>query len=125
MNLDVDVMCIAVGLSPLSELLWQAGCQMRYVPELGGYTPKRDEDMQTTVKGIYIAGDVAGVEEASTAMVEGSLAGLCAAKSLGYDRGFKELKEGANEQLKKLRLGPVSEKIRKGLEQIIQRRWVR
>lgn len=120
MDLDVDVMCIAVGLSPLAELLWQAGCQMKYIPELGGHTPLRGEDMQTTVKGIYVAGDVAGVEEASSAMVEGSLAGLCAAKSLGYDNGrFKELREEAVNELMNLRSGPVSEGMRKGLEQLI------
>ncbi|MEA1963923.1 MAG: FAD-dependent oxidoreductase [Candidatus Aerophobetes bacterium] len=123
MDLDVDVICIAVGLSPLAELLWQAGCQMKYIPELGGHTPVRDEDMQTTTKGIYVAGDVAGVEEASSAMVEGSLAGLCAAKSLGYDTGrFKELKKEAINQLKGLRSGPVSEGIRKGLKQLIELR---
>jgi len=123
MDLDVDVACIAVGLSPLAELLWQAGCQMEYIPELGGHTPLRDEDMQTTVKGIYVAGDVAGVEEASSAMVEGSLAGLCAAKSLGYDNGrFKQLREEAINQLEDLRSGPVSEGIRKGLKQLIEQR---
>ena len=35
-DVAVDVICLAVGLSPLSDLLWQAGCEMAYVPELGG-----------------------------------------------------------------------------------------
>lgn len=122
MDLAVDVMCIAVGLSPLAELLWQAGCQMKYVPELGGHNAMRNEDMETSIKGIYVAGDVAGVEEATSAMIEGSLAGLCAAKSLGYDGRFKELREEAINQLKNLRSGPVSQGVRKGLEQLIERR---
>jgi heterodisulfide reductase subunit A-like polyferredoxin len=39
--------------------------------------------METTVDGVYVAGDVAGVEEASAAMEEGNLAGVSAAESLG------------------------------------------
>ena len=38
----------------------------------------------TTVPGVYVAGDMTGVEEASTAMEEGKLAGIAAACSLGY-----------------------------------------
>ena len=36
----------------------------------------KEENMETTVPGVYVAGDVTGVEEASTAMEEGNLAGL-------------------------------------------------
>ncbi|KYO66849.1 NAD(P)/FAD-dependent oxidoreductase [Thermovenabulum gondwanense] len=117
---NVDVMCIAVGLSPLAELLWQAGCQMVYVPELGGHVPLRNENMETTVPGIFVAGDVAGVEEASSAMMEGELAGLSAAKSLGYDDGtYEDKKNAVLRELDTLRSGPVGEKIRKGLSRVI------
>ncbi|MDR2738456.1 MAG: FAD-dependent oxidoreductase [Treponema sp.] len=40
--------------------------------------------MEPTVKGVYVAGDITGVEEASTAMEEGNLAGIAAARSLGF-----------------------------------------
>lgn len=93
---------------------------MKYIPELGGHTTLKNEDMETSVTGIYVAGDVAGVEEATSAMVEGSLAGLCAAKSLGYHNGrFKELRQEAINHLKTLRSGPISQGIRRGLEQAI------
>ena len=49
--------------------------------------------MQTSVKGIYIAGDSSGIEEASTAMIEGQLAGISAAKLLGYDNKAEKLKK--------------------------------
>jgi len=118
-DFEVDVMCISVGLSPLAELLWQAGCKMVYVPELGGHVPLRDENMETSVKGIYIAGDVAGVEEASSAMVEGRLAGLCAARSLGYaGENYEKMKQEYLDQLHSLRSGPVGEKIIKGLSKV-------
>lgn len=116
-DFDVDVMCISVGLSPLCEILWQAGCQMKYIPELSGHVPVRDINMETSVKGIYVAGDAAGVEEASSAMVEGRLAGLNAARSLGYTSdNFEALRQDCIEQLKALRSGPVGQRILKGLE---------
>ena len=113
---DVDILCISVGLSPLAELLWQAGCEMRYIAELGGHVPLRDDDLRTSVPGLYVAGDVAGVEEASSAMVEGRLAGLCAARAIGHTApDFDSLWEDCARQLCALRTGPVGEKIRSGL----------
>lgn len=118
-DIDADVMCISVGLSPLAELLWQIGCDMKFVPELGGHVPMRSEELQTSIPGIYVAGDVAGVEEASSAMVEGRLAGLCAAKDLGFvPENFEALKKDYLDQLSSLRSGPVGEKICKGLSQL-------
>ena len=40
--------------------------------------------MRTSCPDIWIAGDAAGIEEASTAMVEGRIAGLASAHSLGH-----------------------------------------
>ncbi len=73
-------------------ILWQAGCEMKYVSELGGHVPIRDRNLKTTVDEIYVAGDAAGIEEASSAMVEGKLAGISAAISLGYDNENRKFK---------------------------------
>lgn len=118
-DFEVDVLCISVGLSPLGELLWQAGCEMKYVGMLGGFVPVRTENLETTVEGIFVAGDVCGVEEATSAMVEGYLAGLSAAESLGYEiTDFEERREDYLQQLESLRSGHVGDKIRAGLEQV-------
>lgn len=119
-DFGADVMCISVGLSPLCEVLWQIGCEMKYVPELSGHVPVRNSEMETSVKNIYVAGDAAGVEEASSAMVEGRLAGLCAAKSLGYStEDFEVNRSEALEQLNSLRSGPVGVRTLRGLEKVI------
>ncbi len=119
-QVECDAICLAVGLSPLSDLLWQANCEMRYIPELGGHVALRDQSMQTTASGIYLAGDVAGVEEASAAMVEGRLAGLNAAASLGHTMdGVDELRQDLMAQLDTLRAGPVGAKIRQGLGRLV------
>lgn len=117
-RIDADVICLAVGLSPLTDMLWQADCQMVFVPELGGNVAYRDADMRTSKPYIFVAGDVAGVEEASSAMVEGELAGLCAAQDLGIQGEHMALQiASARSQLEELRSGPVGEKIRAGLLQ--------
>lgn len=119
-TLPCDVLCLAVGLTPLTELLFQAGCEMRYVPELGGHVATRDEDLMTNVRGIYVAGDVSGVEEASAAMVEGNLAGLAAAVRLGHGGPEAERRRAAYlEELRELRCGPMGAKIRDGICRLV------
>ncbi len=117
-ELDVDAICLAVGLSPLQDLLRHIGCEMEYVPELGGYTPVRDENMETTISGYFVAGDVAGVEEASSAMMEGRIAGAEAAQAIGYDKNADEVKEKYQSELETLRAGPVGEEISEGLNKV-------
>ncbi len=117
-EIEADVICLSVGLTPLTELLWQAGCQMIFVPELGGNVPLRNEQLETSVAGLYVAGDVSGIEEASAAMMEGALAGINAAASLGYTSDtLADDRQNVLDQLAGLRSGPVGEKIRKGLAQ--------
>ena len=116
---DVDAVCLAVGLTPTSEILFQAGIKMKYVPELGGDVPLRDSFMRTSNPSIYIAGDVGGIEEASSAMLEGKIAGLAAAKSLGANiLDFDEQIEKIRNELNILRAGPLPEKVRNGLKKV-------
>lgn len=120
--LDVDLICLAVGLSPLAELAWMAECDCIFLPELGGYVPVHDANMETTRKGIYVAGDIAGVEEASTAMEEGKLAGIGIAESLGC-MGKAEavlLKKRINRCLRSLRQGPFGSSRQAAKQRILQ-----
>ena len=81
-HFDVDTVCVAVGLSPMAQLLKMDGIKMASTK--GGYVPVCDETGATSVPGIYAAGDVAGIEEASSAMIEGRMSGAAIAKELGY-----------------------------------------
>ncbi len=121
--LDVDVVCLACGLSPLAELAWMAGCRFTDVAPLGGLLPVHDENMETSVPGIYIAGDIAGIEEASTAIEEGRLAGLAIAESLGYIGGGEaaERKRVVAERSEQLRDGPFGTTRREAKEELIRR----
>lgn len=118
-ELEVDVVCLAVGLSPVVDLLRQIGCPMEFVPELGGHVPVRDSRLKTDLGWIYVAGDVAGVEEASAAMVEGRLAGAAAAAELGANADEAEkVIDNCLASLGSLRGGPVGEKIRAGIAKL-------
>lgn len=83
-HFDVDTICMAVGLSPMSQLLKMAGCRMEDNPKRGGQVPVCDEYGRTSLPGVFVAGDVSGIEEASSAMIEGRMAGFVAAEYLGY-----------------------------------------
>lgn len=76
---EADFVCIAGGLYPLAELAAVAGCPFRYVPQLGGHVPVHDERMRTPLPGLYVAGNITGVESAKVAMAQGKTAGICMA----------------------------------------------
>jgi len=98
-------------------MCWHAGCELAYVSELSGHVTVMLEYMQTTNPKIYAAGDVRGIEEASSAMVEGRLAGISAALSLGYGLDTApRLREYAMAELNELRAGPSGDRIRRGIE---------
>jgi sarcosine oxidase subunit alpha len=116
-EVQCDVICLAVGLTPLSDLLWQAGCEMKYVPELGGHVPVRDSCLRTSNPSVYIAGDVGGVEEASSAMIQGEIAGISAVMSLGLEKpGHRERLDILARDLQAIRSGPTGEKICRGMQ---------
>jgi sarcosine oxidase, subunit alpha len=76
-----DFACIAGGLYPLVELAAVAGCPFQYIEELGGHVPVHSESMKTPLKGLYVAGNITGIESAKVAMAQGEAAGF----SIAYD----------------------------------------
>ena len=53
-------------------------------PKRGGQVPICDEFGATSIPGIFVAGDVSGIEEASSAMIGGRIAGITAPQYLGF-----------------------------------------
>jgi len=122
-KLQVDTVCLSVGLTPLTELAWMAGCKFNYIPELCGFIPRHNENMETSITGTYIAGDISGIEEASSAMEEGRLAGIAVLESLGYLKKNVADKKKAmiRKRLNELRSGPFGEIRRIAKEKIIMK----
>jgi sarcosine oxidase subunit alpha len=120
-GINVDLICLAVGLTPSSEIPSQAGCAQAYIPELGGLVAVHTEDLETTLNGMYVSGDVSGIGEANTAMMEGILAGANVAMELGKDRSKAEkIREESLRHLSALRASPFGEKVLKGKEKVWQ-----
>jgi len=117
-KVSCDTVCLAVGLTPSTRLLSQVGVEMEFVGEAGGFVALHDEDMQTTVPNVYVAGDSSGIEEASTAMIEGKIAGVSSAYSIGFDKNAKRLKNQYIGELERLREGPFGDKPRVGKSKI-------
>ena len=78
--------------------------------------------MRTSNPNFWAAGDVTGIEEASAAMVEGRIAGLCAARDLGYTVNEAHFDDFWS-RLDSLRAGEVGEKIRSGICQVCRDSW--
>ena len=120
---DIDMICVAVGLSPAAELCRVLRARMEYVAELGGWVPLHNQSLLTSVDGVFVAGDVSGVEEASAAMEEGKLAAVSAAESLGQlSKEQAQLKkEPLRQSLNQLRTGPFGKMVGQKKESIFAR----
>lgn len=120
--IECDTIGIAVGLTPDIALASMADVVFVNAGRLGSQVPMHDRDMMTTREGIYIAGDSAGVEEASSAIEEGRLAGIAAAQALGKisREEAEEAKANVWNSLNQLRTGPFGSGRADAKEQIIK-----
>ena len=118
--LEADLLCLAVGLTPRVELAALMGCPMTYQSPLGGLIPLHSPCMQTCRPNVLIAGDISGIEEASTALDEGRLAGTQAAQCLGLldPAGAQARKQDLLARIDALRQGPFGVR-RQGCKQAI------
>jgi len=79
----VDTICLGYGLIPSARLSRLCGCEHNYDPWLGAWIPCHDENMETSLPGVFVAGDGAGIGGALVAMEEGRLAAIKACQQLG------------------------------------------
>ncbi len=121
-TLEADTICLAVGLTPRIELAAVGGCRMCYSKTLGGTVPLHDASMRTTNGRILIAGDISGVEEASTALDEGKTAALTALRNLDLMSDGAYLEEAGRiaARLAGLRSGPFGQRRQAAKNEIIQ-----
>lgn len=119
---ECDVIGIAVGLTPDIGLPSMADVTFVNAGRLGAQVPMHDRNMETTKEGIYVAGDSSGVEEASSAIEEGKLAGIAAAEALGKlsKEEAAKAKENVWNSLDQLRTGPFGQGRHDAKEQIIE-----
>ena len=86
LKLSCDVLCIAGGLTPANELLFQRTCEGTYIlesPHRFTRRPVTDGNMRVDTD-IYVAGGAGGSRGVNRAWLEGKIAGLSAALDLGH-----------------------------------------
>ena len=82
-SIEVGAVCLVWGSVPSTHLTQLCGAEHRYAAERGGWVPAVSAEMETTVPGVFSAGDGAGIGGAAVAALEGRVAGLAAAARLG------------------------------------------
>jgi NADPH-dependent 2,4-dienoyl-CoA reductase/sulfur reductase-like enzyme len=75
-TLECDAIGLGFGLRPETQLADIAGCRFRFDTLNRCWVPERDEAGRTSVSGIYVAGDGAGIAGADAAERAGRLAAL-------------------------------------------------
>jgi thioredoxin reductase len=82
-TVEVDTVVLGYGLEASNEFFRLVGCELRFVRDLGGWIPVKDERMRTSLPFLYAAGDGSGIGGARFAMAEGRIAGIAAAAGVG------------------------------------------
>jgi NADPH-dependent 2,4-dienoyl-CoA reductase/sulfur reductase-like enzyme len=85
--LAVDAVAIGYGLLPSIELPRICGCAVEYDRTALTWRPVRSPLFESSVPGIFIVGDGAGIAGAVVAVEEGRVAGLAVAEQLGHIGG--------------------------------------
>jgi hydrogen cyanide synthase HcnB len=85
---DCDAIAFGHGLRSETQLADLAGCAFDYDAIEQAWLPRHDEQGRTSVSGVYVAGDGAGIRGADAA----ALAGARAAHALLHDLGMAPLK---------------------------------
>lgn len=83
-TIEVDTLCLGFGFIPNIELTQLAGCEHEFDSGRGGWVPRLNGNLETSLPGLFAAGEAAGVSGAAAALLEGQIAGLAAAQKLGY-----------------------------------------
>ncbi|MFF6017527.1 NAD(P)/FAD-dependent oxidoreductase [Lysinibacillus fusiformis] len=91
-RIKADFICIAGGLYPLAELASVAGCPFHYIEQLGGFIPLHNEQMETNLEGLYVAGNITGIEGAKVALAQGEVAALTIAQRLNGGASNHDIK---------------------------------
>lgn len=83
-TLEADVLAAGYGFIPQVELLGEAGARLSRGPDGRTFAAGADADQQTSVPGLYAAGETTGIGGADLSCLEGQIAGRAAARHCGH-----------------------------------------
>jgi sarcosine oxidase subunit alpha len=94
-EISCDFVCLSDGLAPLSEICSLLNMKHVYIKSLGGYVPLHSRYMETEIDGLYVAGNITGIENAKIAIMQGRLA---ASQILGDTAAAEEYLKKINDE---------------------------
>jgi len=80
---ETQVLACSNGFVPNIELPQLAGCDLTYAADMGGWIVKVDTSMETSVSGVFAAGETTGIAGGDKALIEGQLAALSIVRQFG------------------------------------------
>ncbi|WP_448502843.1 FAD-dependent oxidoreductase [Sphingomonas sp.] len=83
-SIACDTVGLCYGFVPQSALPRMVGAAMRAGGPAGGFATIADDWQQSSLPGLYVAGETTGVAGAAAAMAEGAIAGAAIARALGH-----------------------------------------
>ena len=101
-----ESLAIGYGFVANIELAQLAGCKLEYDENRGGWVVWVTEDLETSVEGIFAAGEITGIAGATKSITEGKLAALAILLKLGkisrhtFLRGSAKLKRNRKRHLR-------------------------
>ncbi len=81
-NVKCDVAAVGWGFTADTSLAGALGCK-QVVAKDGGVVVFADDNQQSSINGVFVAGEITGIGGAELSMAEGVIAGISAAKFVG------------------------------------------
>ncbi|WP_371378395.1 NAD(P)/FAD-dependent oxidoreductase [Sporomusa aerivorans] len=79
---EVDLVCLDGGRHPVLETISALNCRLAFRKELGGWLPCYSASLETSISGIFVAGQTAGITSQAGVYRTGAIAGLGAVSYL-------------------------------------------
>lgn len=102
-SIDCDYLACGYGLAPNLEIAAGLGCEIDYLEadQTNGAMPsiRVDETQESSIAGVYCAGETTGVGGVDLSLAEGCIAGHAAALSLTYDKHSDSTSSLAEQEL--------------------------
>lgn len=83
-TVDVDTLCLNFGFVPSTIFSHMAGCDHECDPLLRGWIPRVNSQFETSIEGIFVAGDCTGIGGVKNAVLEGEIVATEIASQLGH-----------------------------------------
>ncbi|MDM8553961.1 FAD-dependent oxidoreductase [Desulfococcaceae bacterium HSG7] len=80
---ETQMLACGNGFVPNIELPQLAGCDLTYAVDKGGWIVKVDRSMETSVSGVFAAGEITGIAGGDKSLIEGRLAALSILNQFG------------------------------------------